>query len=105
MSQREPTYDELAAKRAEEWRVAQATAARGNAELHAKLLAMPDVSGAPSPDLAWSHHDLSCNTCGEQTFYVQRWVTVNGIRHRAEVRCASGGHVGTWDWNEKRWID
>ena len=103
METQEPTYEELRAERAREWAGAQAQAATALAELHGRLAAMPDVLHAPDPELPWSNREVAC-PCGGGTFLVTRWVTVNGLRHRAELSCSTCSRLGTWDWSEKRWI-
>jgi hypothetical protein len=105
MSTPEPTYQELAQARAVEWAATQKAAAQAQAQLQATILAMPDVANAPSPDLPWQHPDLACAFCAEITFFVTRWVTVNGVRHRAELKCAACQSIGTWDWTDKRWLE
>jgi hypothetical protein len=105
MSMVPPTYEDLAKARAAEWAASQATAAKAQADLQATILKMPDVAHAPSPDLPWQHPDLACAFCAEITFFVTRWVTVNGVRHRAELKCAACQSIGTWDWTDKRWLE
>jgi hypothetical protein len=97
------TYEQLAALRAEEWATAQRTMAKNIADLHASIVQMPDVAGAPGPNVPWSHPDIMC-PCGEMTFLVPRWVTVNGVRHRAELVCTGCKCTGTWDWSLKSWL-
>jgi len=99
-----PSFEELREKRAQEWARAQAIATQNMANLHAAIQRMPDVASAPSPDLPWSHPDLSCPVDGGQSFIVRKWVTVNGVRHRAECECTTCGTVSTWDWTDKMWL-
>jgi len=105
MSKPPPTFAELAQQRAQEWAATQAVAAKAQADLQAAILAMPDVKGAPSPDVPWSHPTLACRVCATNMFSVTRWVTVNGVRHRAEVVCLACRTLGTWDWNTKVWLE
>lgn len=67
------------------------------------LAQMPDVKGAPDTVTPWSHPAIAC-ACGGATFLVPRWVTVNGVRHRAELACQTCQRVGTWDWTDARWL-
>lgn len=105
MATTEPTYEELRAQRQEEWRAAQAIVRKNLADLHAALAEMPDIRLAPSPDLPWSHEAISCLGCAGKSFSVKRWVSVNGVRYRAELKCleATCGRVGTWDWTTIAW--
>jgi hypothetical protein len=98
-----PTYEELAALRAEEWAAAQARAAKDLADYHAELAQMPDVRHAPELGATWSHPAIVC-PCGGTTFRVQRWNTVNGLRHRAELACVACPRVETWDWATMMWM-
>ena len=104
MATKVKSYEELRAERQQEWEGKQALRAKLLGDLHAMLAQMPDVRNAPSPDLPWSHPDISCPTDGGKEFRVVRWVTVNGIRHRAELRCLSDDTVATWDWATMRWM-
>lgn len=97
-----PTYDEMKRERAEEWTAAQQQAAATLGTLHAALAAMPDVKHAPSPGDPWTHPDVVC-PCGQSTFTVRRWNTINGLRYRTEVACVVCHEVGTWDWLTSRW--
>lgn len=101
---KEPTYQELVAMRQAEWAETQAIARGQLASLHAQIVAMPDVATPPAKDIPWSHHDISCMWCGVKNFYVVRWVTVNGRRHRTELRCIGCERSATWDWTEMVWI-
>ena len=103
---RAKTYEELSAERASEWAEKQKLAAKNLSDLHAQLSQMPDVREAPSPDLPWSHRDIVCpgQACAGKEFYVTRWVTVNGVRHRAELKCLGCGFLGTWDWALTAWL-
>ena len=99
------TYDELKAKRAAEWNAAQGEAARRQAELYATLLKMPDVANAPSPEIPWSSPGIRCRACQTEVFRVARWVTVNGVKYRAELHCHACGEEATWDWTANRWVE
>jgi hypothetical protein len=96
------TYEELRTLRAAEWAQAQATVVAEQAARHAMLQAMPDVRDAPDATMTWSHPDIAC-LCGRGTFHVQRWTTVNGVKHRAELRCLACERIGTWDWADQAW--
>jgi hypothetical protein len=104
MSPREPTFEELKAQRQAEWKAAQTKAAKNLRELNAQIAAMPDVAGAPSPDIQWSHPDIFCGGCATKYFWVKRWVTVNGLRHRAELECVKCGRKDTWDWATQQFM-
>lgn len=104
MATKPPTYEELKVQRAAEWSAAQAVAGKLMADLHAQIAAMPDVRDAPSPDVDWTHPDIFCAEDAGKYFRVKRWVTVNGIRHRAELVCSSCGHRDTWDWATQQWM-
>jgi hypothetical protein len=107
MSEKSPTYEELKSERAKEWAEKQAIAAKTLDSIHAGLQQMPDVRDAPSSDHAWSHPDIHCpgQACAGKEFRVTKWVTVNGLRHRAELRCVHCGLSGTWDWNDRAWME
>jgi hypothetical protein len=100
-----PSYQELAALRQEEWLAAQRKAEANIKALHASIAQMPDVKHAPAPTDVWGHPGIACAGCGSEGFNVTRWVTVNGVRHRAELKCLGCGKGGTWDWASKAWID
>jgi hypothetical protein len=110
----EPTYQELLAERQQEWARAQAKAAADLKALHASIAKMPDVADAPAPGQPWGQPGIVCigggrgdvpKPCGSEVFHVSRWVTCNGTRHRAELRCLGCGRLGTWDWESMSWID
>jgi hypothetical protein len=104
MAEKPPaTYEELTWLRANEWATAQATAAKTLAEQHALFASMPDVKGAPRPDIPWTHPDIVC-PCGGVVFLVPRWVTVNGLKYRAELACTECQRVDTWGWTEGAWL-
>ena len=96
------TYEDLRALRAAEWARAQATVVAEQEAARAHLLAMPDIRDAPDATMTWSHPSIAC-PCGRGTFHVLRWVTVNGVRHRAELRCLGCTSIGTWDWATRDW--
>ena len=98
------TYEELRAERDVEWRSKQVIAQQQLKDLHETLIRMPDVRDAPSPDIEWSHPDIFCAEDAGKYFRVTRWVTVNGLRYRAEMVCSSCGHLDTWDWNDRKWM-
>ena len=103
---REPTYDELAAERRREWERAQRVAADQNDAERARISQMPDVVNRPNPAIPWSFQGLVCPTpdCGGTAFYVPKWVTINGVKYRAEVVCTMCKKYAVWDWNERKWI-
>lgn len=104
MAKPAPTFEELRALRAAEWAERQKTASTLLADLHASIAAMPDVANAPNPDAQWTHPDIFCDGCAGKYFYPKRWVTVNGLRHRAELHCVGCGRVDTWDWATQQWM-
>ena len=63
----------------------------------------PDVLMRPDPTVPWSHQGIVC-PCGGESFLVQRWVTVSGVRHRFEAICTACQVVRTWDWSERGWL-
>jgi hypothetical protein len=100
----DPTYEALRAQRAQEWAAAQVVAGALLRDLHEKIAAMPDVRDAPARDVEWSSRMIQCSACAWAYFFVTRWVTVNGLRHRAELECANCQRVDTWDWATKAWM-
>lgn len=96
------SYEDLRALRAAEWARAQAAVVAEQEASRTRLLTMPDVRDAPDATRDWYHADVVC-PCGRATFHVQRWVTVNGVRHRAELRCLACARIGTWDWATRNW--
>lgn len=105
MAEKIKTYQELAEDRAKEWAHKQALAAAEVRTLHAAIRAMPDVAQPPDQSQPWGENGIACATgCGGTGFKVQRYVTVNGTRHRAELRCLGCGHVDTYDFDERRWL-
>lgn len=104
MAELEPTYEELKQLRDTEWKTAQAIAQKQLADLQDSLMRMPDVVDAPSEHVQWSHLEVFCPKCAAKYFWVKRWVTVNGVRHRAEMVCASCGNKDTWDWATMKWM-
>ena len=105
MATKVKSYEELRAERQQEWEAKQALRATLLGDLHAMLAQMPDVRDAPSPDLPWSHKNICCRKCGAKEFYVTRYVTVNGLRHRAELKCLACEELATWDWTLMAWMD
>jgi len=104
MSENEsPTYAELARERQREWAEAQTLAAKGLAELDERLRKMPDVASAPAVGSEWTNRDVRCRCLGS-VFRMRKWVTVNGVRHRAEVECLNCKTIGTWDWATSQWL-
>jgi hypothetical protein len=105
MSENEsPTYSELAHERQREWAEAQTLAAKGLAELDERLRKMPDVASAPAVGSQWEAPPGVICWCLSRLFRMRRWVTVNGVRHRAEVECENCKTVGTWDWATSQWL-
>ena len=98
------TFEELREDRAREWSVAQGKAAQALGELLAGIAKMPDVLAAPAQGVPWGHPGIACPHCGSEGFLCSRWVTCNGIRHRAELACLGCKVVRTWDWGTLRWL-
>ena len=97
------SYEELAVERAREWSEKQAIAAKNLADHQAMLAGMPDVKSAPVIGDPWSHPAVVCR-CGETVFEVRRWVLVNGLKHRCELKCLGCDRVDTWGWAEGAWL-
>lgn len=87
----------------ERWASLQHQAAIRLQEDAAMFATSPDVLMRPDPGVPWSYEGVAC-ACGGLNFLVQRWVTVNGRKHRLEAICTSCQTVRTWDWAEKRWV-
>lgn len=56
---------------------------------------MPDVMNAPKVGQVNTLEGVSCLKCNKSSFHVERWVTVNGVKHRTEVKC-SDPLCGLW---------
>jgi len=105
MAEKPKTFEELTQDRAKEWAQQQARAAREIEAFQAEVKQMPDVAHPPDPRQPWGEDGIACaQRCGSEGFKVRRFVTVNGHRHRAELVCLGCGDVGTWDFNENRWL-
>jgi hypothetical protein len=102
--QRPKTYEELKREREREWEAAQAKAATALAEQQAEMKKMPDVAHPPDPRQPWGDEGVACRACGGEGFKVLRFVTVNGHRHRAEVKCLGCGWIDTFDFGDRRWL-
>jgi len=98
------TFEELKAEREREWQAAQAKAAAALRAQQAQLQAMPDVATPPDPSIPWGHPGVACRKCRSAGFRVTRWVTCNGVRHRAELVCLGCTWRDTWDFTLKRWL-
>lgn len=101
---RAKSYEELREERAKEWDAAQRKAQQNLADVYATVLKMPDVKDAPLDGVPWASAGIVCE-CSGTGFYVKRWVTVNGLRYRAELKCLGCHGHRTWDWTTKRWIE
>ena len=105
MSRREPTYEELRAGREKAWAKSSAAFARQQAESHAAILAAPDVAHAPVKGQPFAHDDLACPHCGCQSFLMDTWVTLNGVRYRTWLVCGGCHATVVWDWTERRFLE
>ncbi len=103
MPEEQPSYEAMVAERAREWAEKQTIAARTLSALHAELAEMPDVKAAPAIGDPLSYQGVVC-PCGETIFEVRRYVLVNGLRHRCELKCLGCDRVDTWDWGSKAWL-
>jgi hypothetical protein len=97
------TYESLKAQAERDWARNTAEWQEGIKALHAAIAKMPDVVHAPTEADVFSHPDIAC-PCGSRDFKCARWVTVNGVRHRAELHCRGCGAERTWDWGQRRWL-
>jgi hypothetical protein len=71
----------------------------------AVLAKMPDVLARPDATQKWTPDPINIVCpCGGIDFFVTRWVTINGIKHRWEGTCASCNQLRTWDWLDMVWI-
>jgi len=95
---RSPTYSELLKMREREWEKAQKEAARRRDLERARIADMPDVTHRPIEGEPYEHAAIVC-PCGGKSFVMERWVTVNGVRHRMQVKCTACSKSRTWDWN------
>lgn len=107
MSESRPkTYAELQEEAASRWATLQRAMAEKITERAAAFARSPDVLMQPAPDEPWSHPDVApCLGCKGPTFFVTRWATVNGRKHRAECVCTTCGATNTWDWTDRRWLE
>lgn len=98
------SFEDLVRERQQEWETAQRKAAAMLADLQAQIAKMPDVRQAPTGERPWGERGIACLGCGSEGFTVLRYVTVNGHRHRAELRCLGCQTTETWDFTERRWL-
>jgi hypothetical protein len=99
------TFAELQADAATKWQqVLDQRAAQFKAQADA-LATMPDVLARPDATQHWTPDPINIVCpCGGLDFFVTRWVTINGVKHRWEGTCASCNQVRTWDWLDMVWI-
>jgi hypothetical protein len=101
---KESSYEDLRQQRADEWASAQRRAEASLSDLHAQIAKMPDVQNAPAPGQTWSERGVKCYHCLGEQFVVERYTTVNGTKHRAQLACVQCQRSETWDWGERRWL-
>ena len=105
VSTKEKSYDELMAVAQAHWSKVQALREQRLNDLHDELSKMPDVANAPKKDEPWNDCKIRCFDCDKETmFHVERWVTVNGQRHRAELQCLDCKKIGTYDFVDSIWL-
>lgn len=100
------TFEELQADQAVKWQsILDARAAQFKA-MNDAIAIMPDVLSKPDATKRWTPDPINIVCpCGGVDFLVNRWVTINGVKHRWEGTCQACGVVGTWDWLEMRWVN
>ena len=101
---REKSYEELRADRAREWREVQEKRMRYWDEERRKISMMPDVKDRPMKGASVMWPGIECPD-GHGLFTVERYVTVNGVKHRAELHCQACEHKGTWDFTNNEWVN
>jgi len=101
---RPKTYEELRLERQREWASAQKLMATELATLHAGLAEKPDVKDGPLVGAQWESRGVACPGCGDTKFYVHRYVTVNGVKHRIELECVACSRKETWDFGLQAWL-
>jgi len=102
----EPTFDELQSKAAREWAERQKNVGRRLTEQASAFAQSPDVRMAPPPGEPWSHPDIGpCLACKGPSFFCTRWVTLAGVKYRAELVCTTCGARNTFDWASKSWLE
>lgn len=96
-------HDALTREAGEKWRQIAHIRQREQDEMQKKLQDMPDVRMRPEPEQTWGHPGIK-HRCGGVKFKALRWVTVNGIKEKAELLCLKCKQTETWDWLSKTWI-
>lgn len=97
------TYEEQQQDAAATWQANRAAHASKMQTRAEQLAHSPDVQQAPSVGSTWNH-DLVICPCTGTRYTMRRWACINGIRTRTEVECLACHRVGTWDWQEGRWL-
>jgi hypothetical protein len=101
------TYEDLRAEASRKWAATQAQHEARLEQMAQEFSNSPDVRLRPDPSVPWSYAGI-VHVCEQGTpseaFYVERWVTVNGLRHRWEGRCAGCQARLCWDWSLNTWL-
>lgn len=99
------TFEELQADQAAKWQgILDARATQFKALTDA-MAVMPDVLARPDASQKWTPDPINIVCpCGGTDFFVTRWITINGVKHRWEGTCLACNQPRTWDWLDAQWI-
>ncbi len=99
------TFAELQAEQAVKWQAVLDQRATQFKVMNDALALMPDVLQRPDASQHWTPDPINIVCpCGGTQFFVTRWCTVNGMKHRWEGTCTACNQLRTWDWLEKVWV-
>ena len=99
------SYEELKTNLDNKWKSTQTKRAELISEMNQQIDQMPDVLNAPRAGEAWQVDDVKCNKCEGILFKVIRYVTINGLKHRAELECMECEVNAVYDFNEGKWLN
>lgn len=98
------TYAELQTEAAQHWGHVARIREEKFRVMQEALAQAPDVRMRPDPTQPWSHDGIVC-PCGGTMFHVEKWICVNGMRHRWKGRCTSCPRTVTWDWKTSQFVE
>ena len=100
------TFEELKVNFEQKWKSIAEKRAELFWEMNKQISQMPDVLQAPQKGEKWQFNGMTCHRCKGEIFTVREYVTINGIKHRAELECDDQDckFRGVYDFNEAKWL-
>ena len=99
------TFEQLQADANLKWQAVLDQRATQFKAMNDALAVMPDVLAKPDATQKWTPDPINIVCpCGGITFFVNRWITINGVKHRFEGTCTACNEVRTWDWIDRVWV-